>query len=175
MLGTVLSCLRPATRFSLERDLLFPISTKHTSLKAPPLHFVIPSVPGFPASPLSWRPLMWFSLKRTTCSRPKPQLSTGNLGKPRDLRFSRWPRRLVKGCEFLRINNSKLIELLWMARALFAGCCAAVESQQISAEHAFCSESCPAIRLLIRTRFWERTYAGRIDNQQRGQNSGGRA
>src|ERR1700733_8068127 len=33
------------------------------------------------------RPLMWFSLKRTTCSRPKPQLSTGNPGKPRDLQF----------------------------------------------------------------------------------------
>jgi hypothetical protein len=32
-------------------------------------------------------PLMWFSLKRTTCSRPKPQLLTGNLGKPRDLQF----------------------------------------------------------------------------------------
>ena len=46
-------------------------------------------------------------------------------------------------CEFLRINNSKLIELLWIARALFAGCCAAVESHRISAEHAFCSESCP--------------------------------
>jgi hypothetical protein len=33
------------------------------------------------------RPLMWFSLKRTTCSRPKPQLSTGNPGEPRDLQF----------------------------------------------------------------------------------------
>src|SRR5450631_2181091 len=33
------------------------------------------------------RPLMWFSLKRTTCSRPKPQVSTGNPGKPRDLQF----------------------------------------------------------------------------------------
>jgi hypothetical protein len=29
-----------------------------------------------------------FSLERTTCSWPKPQLSTGNLGKPRDLRGS---------------------------------------------------------------------------------------
>ncbi len=40
------------------------------------------------------RPLVWFSLKRTTCSRPKPQLSIGNPGKPtcpgvpwRDLQF----------------------------------------------------------------------------------------
>jgi hypothetical protein len=33
------------------------------------------------------RPLMWFSLKRTTCSWPKPQLSTGNPGEPRDLQF----------------------------------------------------------------------------------------
>jgi hypothetical protein len=41
-----------------------------------------PVVTGFPTSPLSPVPLMWFSLKRTTCSRPKPQLSTGNLGKP---------------------------------------------------------------------------------------------
>jgi hypothetical protein len=29
---------------------------------------------------------MWFSSKRTTRSRPKPQLSTGIPGKPRDLR-----------------------------------------------------------------------------------------
>jgi hypothetical protein len=49
--------------------------------------FVIPSVPGFPASPLSTPPLMWFSPKRTTCGRSKPQLSTGNPGKPRDLQF----------------------------------------------------------------------------------------
>jgi hypothetical protein len=34
-----------------------------------------------------WRPLMWFSPKRTTRSRPKPQLRTGNPGKPRDLQF----------------------------------------------------------------------------------------
>src|SRR5580704_11856843 len=40
------------------------------------------------------RPRMWFSLKRTTCSRPKPELSTGNPGEPtcpgvpwRDLQF----------------------------------------------------------------------------------------
>jgi hypothetical protein len=33
------------------------------------------------------RPLMSFSLKRTTCSSPKPQFSTGNPGEPRDLRF----------------------------------------------------------------------------------------
>ena len=40
------------------------------------------------------RPLVWFSLKRTTCSRSKPQLSTGNPGEPtfpgapwRDLQF----------------------------------------------------------------------------------------
>src|SRR5450631_4436396 len=46
----------------------------------------IRSVPGFPTSPLSPAPLMWFSLKRTTCSWPKPQVSTGNLGEPRDLR-----------------------------------------------------------------------------------------
>jgi hypothetical protein len=51
------------------------------------LSFVIPSVPGFPTSPLSPVPLMWFSLKRTTCSWPKPQVSTGNLGEPRDLQF----------------------------------------------------------------------------------------
>ena len=51
------------------------------------LSFVIPSEPGFPTSQLSPPPLMWFSLKRTTCSRPKPQLLTGNPGKPRDLRF----------------------------------------------------------------------------------------
>jgi hypothetical protein len=45
-------------------------------------------------SQLSPVPRMWFSLKRTTCSRPKPQLSTGNQGKPtspgvpwRDLQF----------------------------------------------------------------------------------------
>jgi hypothetical protein len=42
----------------------------------------IRSVPGFPTSPLSPAPLMWFSLKRTTCSWPKPQVSTGNLGYP---------------------------------------------------------------------------------------------
>jgi hypothetical protein len=48
----------------------------------------IRSVPGFPTSPLSPAPLMWFSLKRTTCSWPKPQVSTGNLGEPRDLQFS---------------------------------------------------------------------------------------
>ena len=54
----------------------------------------IRSVPGFPTSPLSPAPLMWFSLKRTTCSWPKPQVSTGNLGEPtcpgvpwRDLQF----------------------------------------------------------------------------------------
>ena len=47
----------------------------------------IRSVPGFPTSPLSPVPLMWFSLKRTTCSWPKPQISTGNLGEPRDLQF----------------------------------------------------------------------------------------
>src|SRR5450631_1847350 len=47
----------------------------------------IRSVPGFPTSPLSPVPLMWFSLKRTTCSWPKPQVSTGNLGEPRDLQF----------------------------------------------------------------------------------------
>jgi hypothetical protein len=35
------------------------------------------------------RPRMWFSLKRTTCNRPKPQLSTGNPGEPRDLRCAR--------------------------------------------------------------------------------------
>jgi hypothetical protein len=51
------------------------------------LSFVIPSVPGFPTSPLSPVPLMWFSLKRTTCSWPKPQVSTGNLGEPRDPQF----------------------------------------------------------------------------------------
>ncbi len=33
------------------------------------------------------RPRMWFSSKRTTRSRSKPQLSTGNPGRPRDLRF----------------------------------------------------------------------------------------
>src|ERR1700733_2957533 len=39
------------------------------------------------------RPRMWFSSKRTTRSRPKPQLSTGNPGKPRDLRCAiRVPR-----------------------------------------------------------------------------------
>src|SRR5882757_3535092 len=37
------------------------------------------------------RPRMWFSLKRTARSRLKPQLSTGNLGKPRDLQFSSSP------------------------------------------------------------------------------------
>src|SRR3984885_9985422 len=42
--------------------------------------------PDFLLHRLHRRPLMWFSLKRTTCSRPEPQLSTGNLGKPRDLR-----------------------------------------------------------------------------------------
>ena len=42
----------------------------------------------FPTSLLSLATTLWFSLKRTTCSRPKPQLSTGNPGKPRDLRFS---------------------------------------------------------------------------------------
>src|SRR5450631_4184855 len=58
----------------------------------------IRSVPGFPTSLLSPVPLMWFSLKRTTCSWPKPQVSTGNLGEPtcpgvpwRDLQF-RGPR-----------------------------------------------------------------------------------
>jgi hypothetical protein len=51
------------------------------------LSFVIPSVPGFPTSQLSPAPLMWFSLKRTTCSCPKPQLSTGNPGEPSDLQF----------------------------------------------------------------------------------------
>jgi hypothetical protein len=50
-----------------------------------PLLFVIPSVPGFPTSQLSPVPLMWFSSKRTTCSCSKPQPSTGNPGKPRDL------------------------------------------------------------------------------------------
>src|SRR5271156_4763740 len=30
---------------------------------------------------------MWFSLKRTTCCSPKPPLSTGNQGQPRDLQF----------------------------------------------------------------------------------------
>ncbi len=50
-----------------------------------PLLFVIPSVPGFPTSQLSPVPFMWFSSKRTTCSFSKPQLSTGNPGKPRDL------------------------------------------------------------------------------------------
>jgi hypothetical protein len=39
------------------------------------------------------RPRMWFSLKRTARSRLKPQPSTGNLGKPRDLRCAiRVPR-----------------------------------------------------------------------------------
>jgi hypothetical protein len=38
--------------------------------------------PDFLRSRSRRRPLMWFSLKRTTCSRPKPQLSTGNPGKP---------------------------------------------------------------------------------------------
>src|SRR5450432_1323425 len=54
----------------------------------------IRSVPGFHTSPPSPVPLMWFSLKRTTCSWPKPQVSTGNLGEPtcpgvpwRDLQF----------------------------------------------------------------------------------------
>ena len=51
-----------------------------------PLLFVIPSVPGFPTSRLSPVPLMWFSSKRTTCSCSRPQPSTGNPGKPRDLR-----------------------------------------------------------------------------------------
>jgi hypothetical protein len=31
---------------------------------------------------------MWFSVKRTTCSSRKPQLSTGNPRQPRDLQFS---------------------------------------------------------------------------------------
>ncbi len=35
--------------------------------------FVIPSDPGFPTSPRSPQPLMWFSSKRTTRTRPKPQ------------------------------------------------------------------------------------------------------
>jgi hypothetical protein len=48
---------------------------------------VIRSVPGFPTSQLSPVPLMWFSSKRTACSCSKPQPSTGNPGKPRDLRF----------------------------------------------------------------------------------------
>jgi hypothetical protein len=41
-----------------------------------------PSVSGFPTSQLSPVPLMWFSSKRTTCRCSKPQLSTGNPGKP---------------------------------------------------------------------------------------------
>ena len=32
------------------------------------ISFVIPSEPGFPTSQLPLAPLMWFSLKRTTCS-----------------------------------------------------------------------------------------------------------
>src|ERR1700733_3957606 len=52
---------------------------------APPLSSR--AYPDFLLHRSHWRPLMWFSLKRTTRSRPKPQLSTGNPGKPRDLRF----------------------------------------------------------------------------------------
>jgi hypothetical protein len=70
--------VRPASSRPFLRQPPFPYNY--------PLLFVIPSVPGFPTSQLSTAPLMWFSLKRTTCSRPKPQLSTGNPGKPRDLR-----------------------------------------------------------------------------------------
>jgi hypothetical protein len=53
------------------------------------------------------RPLMWFSPKRTTCTRPKPQLSTGNLGKPRDLQFrgpfvEAWTLRVTQNCHLDR-------------------------------------------------------------------------
>ena len=58
-----------------------------------PSRSVIPSGPDFLLHCSHWRPRMWFSLKRTTYSRPKPQLSTGNPGKPRDLRCAiRVPR-----------------------------------------------------------------------------------
>ena len=68
---------RPTTALSLGNG-PFPFNNS--------LLFVIPSVPGFPTSQLSPVPLMWFSSKRTTCSCSKPQPSTGNPGKPRDLR-----------------------------------------------------------------------------------------
>ena len=48
-----------------DEKLLGPATTFHVIAT---LSFVIPSVPGFPTSQLSTAPLMWFSLKRTTCN-----------------------------------------------------------------------------------------------------------
>jgi len=74
----LVSTPNPETEVSSRTCCFHPPQTISTESATHP--FVIPSGPRFPASPLLWRPLMWFSLKRTTCNRPKPQLSTGNLG-----------------------------------------------------------------------------------------------
>src|ERR1700722_974925 len=65
-------CDHPDSRTTLHRSAAAPLSSR--------------AYPDFLLHRSHWRPLMWFSLKRTTCSRPKPQLSTENPGKPRDLR-----------------------------------------------------------------------------------------
>jgi hypothetical protein len=69
-------------------DLATALSCSDRSIPTTALSFLSSrAYPEFPTSPLSTVPLMWFSLKRTTRSQPKRQLSTGNPGKPRDLQF----------------------------------------------------------------------------------------
>jgi hypothetical protein len=71
----------------------YPKVMKNASVQQPlfmePFPFPLSSraYPDFLLHRPDQRPLVWFSLKRTTCSRPKPQLSTGNPGEPRDLQF----------------------------------------------------------------------------------------
>jgi hypothetical protein len=57
------------------------------SIEPPPSPLSSRAYPDFLPHRSHRRPLMWFSLKRTTCGWPKSQLSTGNPGEPRDLQF----------------------------------------------------------------------------------------
>jgi hypothetical protein len=59
-------------------------------------HFVIPSVPGFPASRLYQRRRMRLSVKRAAWNPPKLRFLTGNLGEARDL--LRLPRVTASVC-----------------------------------------------------------------------------
>jgi hypothetical protein len=69
---------------SLDRSRFGSATTLHGS---PELPLVIPSVPGFPTSPLSPATTYVVLPKENHAKLPKPQLSTGNPGEPRDLRF----------------------------------------------------------------------------------------
>ena len=83
------------------RDLLFPrpVTTLNGIVAVP---FVIPSVPGFPASQLSPAPLMWFSLKRnhmqlTEAATPDRKSGAADLS-----------RRAVEGSALQRIFMERL-------------------------------------------------------------------